>query len=263
MDLETTGTWTEKDKIIELGMIKCMPDGRQESYVRRVNPGIPIPREVTQIVGIKDEDVKDAPSFKDIAKDALLFIGDADIGGFGVERFDLRVLERELVEAGLKFEWRDRVIYDAQKIYHLHERRDLTAAYQFYCSKDLVNAHTAFGDAQATLEILEAQIKKYVKDDDRIEALSGFDYEKTNEYFDKDRKFRWWNGELYPMFGKYARRYSVKKIAEKDPEYMNWILSSDFNDEVKGMVEGVLRGNYPKPPENEGSAPGKINSNHR
>ena len=154
LDLETTGTWREKDKIVEIGMIKLTPGGEKDVFIKRVNPGITIPPEVSELIGITDDDVKDEPPFRDIAREVLDFIGDSDMGGFNVERFDLPLLERELAEAGLKLDLRERRIYDAQKIYHLHEKRDLMAAYAFYCKKDLVNAHTAMGDVEATLEIL-------------------------------------------------------------------------------------------------------------
>lgn len=256
LDLETTGIWIEKDKIVEIGMVKCLPtgkaglpDGKIEKYEKRVNPGIPIPANISQLIGIEDADVKDAPFFKEIAKEVIEFIGDSDLGGFHIERFDLPVLEREIVEAGLTFDRGDRVIYDAQKIYHIHEQRDLMAAYQFYCSKNLTNAHSAMGDAEATLEILRAQVYKYGDGDGFIEDLKEFDYERRIEFFDKGRKFRWWNGELYPMFGKYAKRRSVKEIANKDREYLGWMLTKDFSDEVKMMIEDALNGKFPEFPQ--------------
>jgi DNA polymerase-3 subunit epsilon len=257
LDLETTGIWIEKDKIVEIGMVKCspsgeatgLPDGSIQKYVKRVNPGMPIPPKVSQLISITDDDVKAAPPFKAIAKEVLSFIGDADLGGFHVERFDLPVLEREFIEAGLQFERGDRVIYDAQKIYHIHEQRDLMAAYQFYCKKNLTNAHSALGDAEATLEILSAQAHKYgATGDGSIEDLKDFDYERHAEYYDKDRKFRWWNGELYPMFGKYAKRRSLKEIANKDRDYLAWMLTKDFSEEVRGLIEGALEGKFPEFP---------------
>lgn len=161
LDLETTGIWVEKDRIVEIGMIKLMPDGARQDYVKRVNPGMPIPANVTRIIDITDDDVKDSPPFKDIAKEILEFIGDSDLGGFNILRFDLPVLEHEFFDAGFNFHWRDRDIYDAQKVYHIHEKRDLMAAYQLYCSKELSNAHSALDDAEATMEILNAQVKRY------------------------------------------------------------------------------------------------------
>ncbi|MFA5369506.1 MAG: exonuclease domain-containing protein [Candidatus Omnitrophota bacterium] len=249
-DLETTGTWVEKDKIVEIGMVKLMPDGTKEEYVKRVNPGIPIPVNVTRIIGITNDDVSNAPAFKEIAAEVLEFIGDADLGGFNIYRFDLPVLERELIEAGLSFRWKDRGIYDAQKIYHIHEKRDLMAAYQLYCEKELTNAHTALGDAEATFEILNAQIIKYGSEGEGIRSLRDIDYETSSYYYDKEKKFCWWNSDLYPSFGKYRRKKHIKAIAKNDRGYLEWLASQDFSDEVKLLALNALNGKFPKPPDN-------------
>lgn len=246
LDLETTGTWLERDRIVEIALIRLSPDGSRDSYTSRVNPGMPIPARVSQITGILDEHVKDSPRFKEIAAEALAFIGDADLGGFNIERFDLIILERQFFEAGIKFEWRSRAIYDAQKIYHLHERRDLKAAYQFYCGKVLMNGHTAMGDTEATLEILASQIDRYGKEEQGIESLRDFNYERMDDFFDPEKKFRWWNGELYPVFGKYARKSPLKEIAQKDRGYLEWLLTTDFTQSTKEMLRGVLEGRFPQ-----------------
>jgi len=252
LDLETTGTWREKDKIVEIGMIKCRPDGSRQDFVRRINPGILIPPAVSQIIGITNEDVKDEPPFKEAAAAILSFIGDADFAGFNIERFDLPVLVREFNEAGLTLELENRVIYDAQKVYHLHEKRDLTAAYRFYCNKDMDNAHSAQADTQATLEVLTAQIKKYGTPGANIEALKSFNYEQSVEFFDKSGKFHWWNGELYPTFGKYFGKSSIKEIAACDPGYLKWMLTKDFDQEVATLIKAALLGNFPAYPHKQG-----------
>jgi DNA polymerase-3 subunit epsilon len=248
LDLETTGTWIEKDKIIEIALIKCFVNGNTASFSKRVNPGIPIPPVASAITGIKDSDVKDAPAFFQLAQEVLDFIGDADLAGFNVERFDIPLLARELQEAGLTLNLGNRFIYDAQKIFHLNAKRDLSAAYQFYCHKELQGAHSALVDTQATLEILRAQIDAYGKDSSQIDVLREFEYKQTSEFFDTDRKFRWWNGELYMMFGKYAKTENLRSIVKKDPGYLQWILTKDFGDDVKLMVQGVLNGKFPDPP---------------
>lgn len=248
LDLETTGTWIEKDKIIEIAMVKSLPSGEKETFEARVNPGIPIPPKVSEITGIKDEDVKDKPQFFKIARAVCDFIGDADLGGFNVERFDIPLLSRELQETGVKLDLNARHIYDAQKVYHLNVKRDLSAAYQFYCHKELKGAHAALVDTEATLEILAAQAALYSQGSTDLEKLQEFDYKQTSEFFDAERKFRWWNGELYMMFGKYARTLNIREIAKQDPSYLQWILSKDFSDDVKSMVQGVLNGKFPEPP---------------
>ncbi len=246
LDLETTGTWIEKDRIIEIGMVKLMPDGGREVFEYKVNPCMPIPPIVTELTGISDDDVKNAPSFNLIAAKVLAFLGDADLGGFNVERFDLPLLAREMTDAGLKFDWNNRTVYDAQKIYHLHEKRDLTAAFKFYCDDELKDAHSALADTEATLSILESQIKRYGSGRDDIEALKDFNYKQTSDYFDSERKFRWWNGDLYMTFGKYAKKEPLRVIAQRDPSYLQWILEKDFSDDIKVMVQDLVNGKPPK-----------------
>jgi DNA polymerase III subunit epsilon len=246
LDLETTGIWIEKDRIIEIGMVKVFPDGNQEIYSTKVNPCMPIPATVSELTGIKDADVKDAPSFGTIAGKVLAFLEGSDLGGFNVERFDLPLLAREFADAGIKFDYAGRAVYDAQKIYHLHERRDLFAAFAFYCNGNLKDAHSATADAQATLAILQEQLKRYAAPREDIESLKSFEYKQLSEYFDNERKFRWWNGDLYMTFGKYAKKEPLKVIAKKDPHYLEWVLDKDFSDEVKNMIQGVLSGKYPR-----------------
>lgn len=245
LDLETTGTWIDKDRIIEIGMIKCLPEGDRILYEKRINPGMPIPPRATELTGIKNEDVKNAPFFKDVAREILAFLQNVDLAGFNIERFDLPLLAREFSDVGLEFNWQKQAIYDAQKIYHLHEKRDLTAAYKFYCNKDLLDAHSALADSQATLDVLESQLKKYAKENDSVEALKIFSYQRVDDFYDAERKFRWWNGELYMMFGKYAKKVTLKEVASRDPAYLEWILTQSFSEEVKSLVEGALEGNFP------------------
>lgn len=246
LDLETTGIWIEKDRIIEIGMVKMTPDGKQEIFSTKVNPCMPIPAVVTELTGISDADVKNAPAFGSISAKVLSFLEGADLGGFNVERFDLPLLAREFSDAGIKFDYANRTVYDAQKIYHLHERRDLFAAFAFYCKGDLKDAHSATADAQAALAILQEQLKRYAAPRQDIEGLKDFAYKQTSEFFDNERKFRWWNGDLYMTFGKYAKKEPLKVIAKKDPQYLEWVLDKDFSDEVKNMIQDVLNGKYPE-----------------
>lgn len=248
LDLETTGNWVEKDRIIEIAMIRLAPDGQEQRFQSYVNPGMPVPRKIQEMTGITEETVRSAPPFKQIAPNVLAFIGEADLSGFNVERFDLKILERELFSAGFKFDWRTRTIYDAQKIYHRNERRDLKAAYQFYCAKELKNGHTAMGDTEATLEILAAQLERYGDPAQGVASLREPESKEPSEFFDEEKKFQWWNGQLYPAFGKYARKSPLKEIARKEPDYLRWMLRSDFPEQVKAMIRGVLEGRFPEPP---------------
>lgn len=245
-DLETTGAWVDKDKIIEIAIIKCLPDGNRETYHKRVNPGMPIPDVVAELTGINNEMVKEAPAFKDIAQEVLSFIEGCDFGGFNVERFDLPILQRELQQAGQTFVWDKAQIFDAQKVFHINEKRDLTAAYKFYCQKELgEDAHSALADTQATLDILEAQVEQYGKGDENIEVLKQFNYRQSSEFYDEDRRFRWWNGKLYMMFGKYARKHSLQDVVKQDKGYLKWILSADFSQEIKDLITKALDGEFP------------------
>ena len=246
LDLETTGTWIDKDKIIEIAMVKTFPDGKVETYRSLVNPEIPIPRVVRDLTGISGADVAEAPKFKAIVQDVLAFIGDSDLGGFNAERFDIPLLNREVQDAGLKFTLDKRRVYDAQKVFHLNEKRDLNAAYRYYCQKDLgASAHSALADATATLEILVSQVGRYGAGDDRLDVLDRFDYDARNEFYDDGRRFRWWNGKLYMMFGKYARKDSLREVAKMDRPYLEWILTQNFSEEIKQLVRGALEGKFP------------------
>ncbi|MSR77112.1 MAG: 3'-5' exonuclease [Candidatus Omnitrophica bacterium] len=245
LDIETTGVWVEKDKIIELALIKYHPNGEKETFHRRINPGMLIPEVVTKLTGISDQDVKDAPYFKEVTRGILDFIGDADLAGFNIERFDLPLLEREFAEAGIHFEWKERRIYDAQKVYHLNEKRDLAAAYQFYCQKELIGAHSALADSEAVYEILKKQIVKYGEGSDELSVLEKFEYVNHTDFCDSEKRFCWWNGKVYPAFGKYRRQLPLDEIAKRDAGYLKWLLKSDFKDDAKELLQAALDGELP------------------
>jgi DNA polymerase-3 subunit epsilon len=246
LDLETTGTWVEKDRIIEIAIVKLLPSGEKTVFHSRVNPLMPIPPVVQKLTGITDADVKDAPAFQTIARDVAAFLEGADIGGFNVDKFDLPLLEREMLEAGVVFVTAGLKVFDAQKVFHVNEKRDLTAAYALYCGKPLVGAHGALADTEATLEIIEAQVARYGNGDPSVESLAVFQHREQPEFYDADRRFRWWNGELYMMFGKYAKKESLREIAKKDAGYLTWMLSKDFSEDVKLLVSNALKGVFPK-----------------
>ena len=169
-DLETTGINITTDRIVEISIVKAMPDGSTTIKTHRVNPTIPIPLESSLIHGIYDEDVKDKPTFKSLAHSLTQFLEGADLAGFNIIRFDVPVLVEEFLRAGIDFDISNRKLVDAQRIYHLMEPRTLSAAYKFYCSKELEGAHGAEADTLATYEVLKAQIERYegktIKDSD-------------------------------------------------------------------------------------------------
>lgn len=246
LDLETTGVNPASDRIVEIGLVKAHPDGRRESLIRRVNPGVPIPPASTRIHGITDADVAGAPLFARIAAEVVGFIGNADLAGFNVQRFDIPVLHRELAMAGARLDMEDRAVVDAQVIFHRKEPRDLTAAYRYYCGRELEGAHGAQADVEACVEILDAQLAAYPdlpRDPHEIADL--FNPRDPNA-IDPDGKFVWERGEAVLMFGPDGvRGRSLRDLAVKDRGFLEWILRKEFGPEVKAIVQDALMGRFP------------------
>ena len=219
-DLETTGVDTARDRIVEISMIKVMPDGEEITRTRRLNPGMHIPAEATAVHGITDDDVKECPTFAQVAKSLEQFIRGCDFGGFNSNRFDLPVLVEEFLRAGVDVDLKKRKFIDVQNIFHKKEQRTLVAAYKFYCDKDLDDAHSAEADTRATYEVLKAQLDRYPDLENDVAALADFsargeaaDYAGRILYNDK--------GEEVFGFGKYKGR-SVAEIFRLEPSYYAW-----------------------------------------
>lgn len=245
LDLETTGVNPVSDRIVELSLIKVHPDGRRETMTRRVNPGMPIPPLSSRVHGITDADVAGAPPFAQIAPEMLAFIGDADLAGFNIQRFDLPILLRELAQAGLRLDPNGRAVIDAQVIYHRKVPRDLSAAYLLYCGKELYDPHTAQADVEACLEILDAQLAVYPDLPRTPRELSDYFSPRDPNAIDPGGKFVWKNGEAVFAFGKYLDR-PLREVAAQDPDYLQWMLTSDFDQTVKDIVRDALQGRFPK-----------------
>ena len=177
-DLETTGVNISKDRIVEISILKVFPDGKEESKTWRVNPEMPIPKEVTAIHGISDADVANEPTFKELAKDIHQMIKDSDLGGFNSNRFDIPLLAEEMLRAEIDFDMKNRRAVDVQTIFHKMEQRTLSAAYKFYCNKNLDDAHSAEADTNATYEVLKAQLERYDSLENNINFLSEFSSRK-------------------------------------------------------------------------------------
>jgi DNA polymerase III subunit epsilon len=225
IDLETTGTNVATDRIIEIAIIKVMPDKSVQSKVKRIHPGMPIPPSSTAIHGISDEDVKDCATFKQAANELRQFMENCDIAGYNSNRFDIPLLVEEFLRAGLEFDVKGRSFIDVQKIFHLMEKRTLSAAYKFYCDKTLENAHSAEADALATYEILEAQLDRYEQLQSEVAPLAEFT--KEDEYVDFARRMVMQNGIEVFNFGKYKGR-AVREVLKIEPQYYDWMMKADF-----------------------------------
>lgn len=237
-DLETTGLNPATDRIVELALVKLLPGGKRESFVRRVNPGRPIPAETTAIHGITDEDVKDAPEFKHIAKDVYNWVRGSDFGGYNVVRFDLPVLVEELLRAGLSVDFSGAKLIDVQKIFFRMEQRTLSAAYKFYCGKPLENAHNAEADTNATIEILEAQLDHYEELKHDVAGLSEF-LADEDELVDYARAMVRKGGKVVFNIGKYKGQ-AVEDVFKREPGYYDWMMKADFSLHTKQKISEIL-----------------------
>lgn len=225
-DLETTGINIASDRIVEIAILKISPGGKEEIKTYRVNPEMPIPAKASEIHGIYDEDVKNAPTFKQIAKHLANFMEGCDIGGFNSNKFDIPLLAEEFLRAGTDFDMRKRHFVDVQTIFHKMEKRTLSAAYLFYCQKELEGAHGAEADTRATYEVLKAQIERYPDLKNDIAFLSEFSAFNKNADFAGRIIFNENNEEVF-NFGKY-KGVKVTEVFEKDPGYYGWMMNGDF-----------------------------------
>lgn len=227
-DLETTGIDISSDRVVEISMLKIMPDGKKETITEKLNPTIPIPIETSEIHGIFDIDVENAPTFQEKAQEYADFIGDSDLAGFNSNRFDIPILVEEFLRAGVPFTMKNRKSIDVQTIYHKLEPRTLTAAYQYYCNKNLENAHSAEADTIATFEVLESQIQKYEDLNGEVGFLSEFS--EHAKYRKLDLMGRIGLDEKdNPVFnfGKYKGQ-KVIQVFDKDPAYYGWMMNGNF-----------------------------------
>lgn len=248
-DLETTGTNIAKDRIVELAFLKVFPSGETEKKVTRVNPTIPIPEESSLIHGIRDEDVKDSPTFKSFAKNLAKWLQGTDLAGFNIVRFDIPVLVEEFLRAGVDFEPGKRKLIDAQKIFFMMEKRTLTAAYQFYCNKTLEGAHGAEADTMATYEVLKSQIARY--EGQNATDIAGNVVSKIENDMDSIHKLVSSNmidlagrlvlndkGVEVFNFGKHKGK-AVSELFKKEPSYYEWMMQGDFPLDTKRKLTQI------------------------
>ena len=225
------------DRIVEISIVKINPDGSEEIKTRRINPTIPISPEAQKVHGISDEDVKNEPTFAQIAKSLAKWMEGCDIAGYNSMKFDIPLLSEEFLRADVDFDFRKRKLVDVQNIFHKMEQRTLTAAYKFYCQKDLENAHSAEADTLATYEILKAQLDKYPDLQNDVKFLAEFstkskfvDYAGRIVYNEKD----------VPVFnfGKHKGR-AVTDVLKAEPSYYSWMMNGDFTRDTKKVLTEI------------------------
>ena len=236
-DLETTGINITLDKIVEISILKVFPKGNEKKKTWLVNPEIPISPQATAIHGITNEKVSDKPIFKSIAKDVYSWIKDSDLGGFNSNRFDIPILAEELLRSGIDFDMKNRQSVDVQTIFHKMEQRTLTAAYKFYCNKDLKNAHSAEADTLATYEVLKSQLDKYGSLENDTKFLAEF---STRQKFADFAGFIRYDsvGDECFSFGKHKGK-KVRNVLVDEPGYYGWLLDADFPLYTKKVLTSI------------------------
>jgi DNA polymerase III subunit epsilon len=256
-DLETTGTNLQNDRVVELSIVKVFPDGEREVKTRRINPEMHIPEESAAIHGIRDEDVKDSPTFKQVSKNLYIYLEGCDLAGYNIAKFDVPMLVKEFSRSGLNFTVEDRKIVDAYSLFCKMEPRTLTAAYKYFCGKTLENAHSSQADTLATLDILESQLAKYSSfpKDMLPEGMEAFPSDLTSlhelcnqrppDAIDPDGRFKWKEGEAVVGFGRNAGTL-LRVIAIENPDFLRWMIKSDFSDAAKKIASDALKGFLPE-----------------
>ena len=237
IDIESTGLNVAADRIIEIAIVRLAMDGSRKVKRKLINPQMPIPEEVILIHGITDEMVKEAPVFKQVANEIKQFLDNCDLGGYNSNRFDIPMLMEEFLRTGIELDMKGRRLLDVQKIYHMMEQRTLSAAYKFYCEKELVGAHGAEADAAATLEVLEAQIIKYEQLGNTIDSILQFTGNET--VVDFSRRFVMDNGVEIFNFGKYKGQ-PVSDILKAEPQYYDWMMKGDFTLHTKKKLTEIF-----------------------
>ncbi len=236
-DLETTGTNILKDRIVEISILKVFPNDSEMSRTYRVNPEMHIPKESSEVHGIYDEDVANEPTFKMIAHEIADIFNGADIAGFNSNKFDVPVLAEEFLRAGVNINLAKHKFVDVQTIFHKMEQRTLTAAYKFYCGKDLNDAHSALADTRATYEVLKAQLDHYPDLKNDIDFLSEFSCHNKNADLAGRIIYNAGGQEVF-NFGKY-KGMVVEDIFRKEPGYYNWMMQGEFAANTKQVITNI------------------------
>ncbi len=244
-DLETTGTNVRLDRIVEIAAVKLQPDGRRETWKRRINPQRLIPPAAMAIHGIRNEDVATAPTFAEVAFDLLRFLSGCDFAGFGIIRFDIPLLSEEFRRSGYTFATGDARLIDAQRIYHMREPRTLTAALKFYCGQEHAGAHGAEADTLATMEALEGQFQRYPDLPCTVDELGRICQPQQEDAVEPSGRLKWQGDEVIIAFGQ-KQGATLRELAASEPNYLKWMLNKDFPPEVKAVIRDALEGKFPQ-----------------
>jgi DNA polymerase-3 subunit epsilon len=236
IDLETTGINLGTDRIVEIAVIKILPDGTKSVKRKLINPEMPIPPASSDIHGITNEMVKDAPAFRQVANEFRQMLDNCDLAGYNSNRFDIPLLMEEFLRVQVEFDMKGRKLVDVQKIFHQMEQRTLGAAYKFYCNKQLDGAHSAEVDANATYEILEAQTERYPALGNTIDSILKATGEEV--IVDLARRFVMENGTEVFNFGKFKGR-SVAEVLRSEPQYYDWMMKGDFPQHTKQKLTEI------------------------
>jgi len=236
-DLETTGINIANDRIVEIAIVKRLPEGRAEEQRWLVNPECPIPAEATAVHGITNEQVANAPTFKDLAPTIRDFIKDCDLAGYNSDRFDIPLLAEEFLRADMDIDFKNIKTVDVQTIFHKMEQRTLSAAYKFYCQKELDNAHSALADTQATHEVLMAQLDHYKDLPEDINGLSAFATQRKSADFAGFIGYNKQGQECF-SFGKHKGK-TVEEILDHEPGYFGWLMNADFPRYTKKILTQI------------------------
>lgn len=236
-DLETTGTDVAKDRIVEVSILKLYPNGNKESKTWLVNPEVPIPEHATAVHGITNEKVAGEPTFKELSRQVYNMIKDSDLAGYNSDRFDIPLLAEEMLRAEIDFDMKNRVSVDVQTIFHKMEKRTLGAAYQFYCQKDLTDAHSAEADTLATYEVLKAQLERYDELENDMKFLSGFTSRRNAADFAGFIVYDKEGHEVF-SFGKHKGK-KVERVLDEEPGYFGWLIKADFPLYTKKVLTGI------------------------
>lgn len=243
-DIESTGTNPYRDRIVEIAVIKVMPDGSREDVVRRINPCMPIPAGASAVHGIYDADIADCPTFDVIAHNLYNYLEGCDLAGYNIVKFDVPMLQEEFKRCGLELSMKERKLIDVFNIFCRLSPRNLSAAYKFFCDGDLEDAHSALADTDATVAVLLGQLAKHPELPREMAGLAEFSAARDADFVDSEGRLKFSGDEVVINFGKNSGR-RLRDLASEDPGFLRWMLRSDFSDEVKKVIQNALAGEFP------------------